>query len=132
MRGRFISKQSGKTGKIKSKCKKLFIMIYDHFYNILYAVMLTALWIYLICNWEKCVSMQFFSQFDGNNILFIAGLVLTILPFYDIEAKDIKLRRKSNKSMEDKYKSFDSKFLQEKLEQLQSENRINIDGGDEG
>lgn len=129
MRGRLISKQRGKMEKIRSKRKKLFIMISEHIYTILYGIMLIILWTYLVCNWEQCVSMQFFSQFDGNNILFIVGLVVTILPFYDIETKDIKLRKKSNKSMEDKYQSFNSKF---KLEQLQFENRINIDGGDEG
>ena len=37
--------------------------------------------------------MQFFSQFDGNNILFLVGLALIILPFckLKIEIKDVKM-----------------------------------------
>ena len=55
--------------------------------------MLVVIWTYVICNWEECISMQFFSQFDGNNILFLTGLALVILPFYKlkIEVKDLKM-----------------------------------------
>lgn len=110
------------------------LFIRDYIYSILYVVMLIVLWIYVIYNWDICISMQFFSQFDGNNILFIVGLVLVIIPFYDIEGKGIRLRRRSTKSLEDKLQNADSTYQYEMLmreaAKLQSEKLNKSDGGD--
>lgn len=93
--------------------------------------------IYIISNWQKCISMQFFSQFDGNNILFLVWILLVILPFYDIEGKGIKVHRKEMKKVEDaeaKIENKDAEFQLEKLEKLketarpQSKIRIRVVG----
>lgn len=69
-------------------------------YNILYLLLLAILTRYIICNWNACISMQFFSHFDGNNILFLVWIALIILFFYDIEAKGFKFHRKENPEKE--------------------------------
>lgn len=87
----------------------------------IYWCLVGALTIYVFCNWEKCISMQFFSQFDGNNILFLVWILLVVLPFYDIEGKGIKVHRKEMQKVEDtekKIQSKDTEFQMEKLERL--------------
>ena len=51
----------------------------------------SILTIYVLSNWEKCISMQFFSNFNGNNILFIVWLLMIIVNIYDIEIKGFKM-----------------------------------------
>lgn len=65
--------------------------ISKHRYMILYLVILACLTTYVVKNWTECTAMQFFSSFDGDNILFLVWIVLIILVFYDVEAKDTKL-----------------------------------------
>ena len=43
-----------------------------------YAVLIALTW-YVLSNWETCISMQFFSRFDGNNILFLVWIILIVL-----------------------------------------------------
>lgn len=57
--------------------------------------------------------MQFFSRFDGNNILFLVWIALIILFFYDVEAKGFKFNRK--KSPEQKFQELETTHAQEKL-----------------
>lgn len=77
----------------KSRWKRFFNWVKFRRDIIFHWVVLIALTIYVRMNWEACISMQFFSQFDGNNILFIVWIILIFLMLYDIEAKDIKLRK---------------------------------------
>lgn len=86
-----------------------------HIYNILYLALLSVLWGYIIINWEICISMQFFSRFDGNNILFLVGILLVILPFYELEGKGTRLRRTGTKAMEEDYRDADTRFLEDKI-----------------
>lgn len=60
-------------------------------------VILIVLTVYIIRNWDSCVSMQFFSNFDGNNILFLVWIILIFLMLYDVEAKGVKLRKRELK-----------------------------------
>lgn len=86
--------------KIKCVGKQFWDCLKRYIYQILYVIMLGVLWTYIVLNWEKCVSMQFFSQFDGNNILFLAGILLIILPFYEVEGNGIKIRKAGTKELE--------------------------------
>lgn len=95
--------------------------ITTNIYTILYLGLIGILTKYIFCNWEKCISMQFFSRFDGNNILFLVWLLLIILPFYDIEGKGIKVHRKEMKRMEDAEKKIQNKEAEYQLEKLESE-----------
>ena len=86
--------------KIKCVGKQFWDCLKRYIYQMLYVIMLGVLWTYIVLNWEKCVSMQFFSQFDGNNILFLAGILLIILPFYEVEGNGIKIRKAGTKELE--------------------------------
>lgn len=88
---------------------------------IAYWCLVGALTLYVMSNWGKCISMQFFSRFDGNNILFLVWILLIVLPFYDIEGKGIKVHRKEVKKVEYAEKQIqdqETKFQLEKLEEL--------------
>lgn len=73
--------------------KSCFNCIYKNKDTIFHWGVLIILSKYIITNWNECISMQFFSHFNGNNILFILWLVLIFLMLYDVEAKDIKLKK---------------------------------------
>ena len=99
-----------------------------YYRNILYVVIVFVLWGYLIYNWEKCISMQFFNQFDGNNILFLIGIALLILPFFrfEIEGKGVKVQAEMRKEMQADFQNADSDYkikLIQRLISSDSENR---------
>ena len=94
--------------------KRILEVLSRYLYNILYIALLAVLWRYIILNWEKCISMQFFSQFDGNNILFLVGIALVILPFYDIEGKGVKLHRRGTKATMEQLQELDLSYELEK------------------
>lgn len=54
----------------------------------------SILTIYVLSNWEKCISMQFFSSFDGNNILFIIWILMIIFTIYDIKIKGFQVNER--------------------------------------
>lgn len=112
--------------KLKHIGKQFFARLKRYIYQILYAIMLGVLWTYIVLNWEKCVSMKFFSQFDGNNILFLVGILLTVLPFYEVEGKDIKIRRVGAKELERDLEKEESDFqknvIQNTMIMMQSQN----------
>ena len=106
-----------KSTPIQQKPKESFIKrigkgIFRYYRNILYVIIVLILWCYLICNWEKCISMQFFSQFDGNNILFLVGIALVVLPFFRIEfdGNKVKVQTKIQKEMQADYQNADSEY----------------------
>lgn len=66
--------------------------------------------------------MQFFEQFDGNNILFLVWIASVLLLFYDVEFKDGKFHRRK---MEETKKQYDDAALayhqsQRQIEELQN------------
>ena len=77
--------------------------------------------------------MTFFEQFDGNNILFLIWIVLLILPFYDVEAKGWKFRKKGVEDTRKLLENVESDYMQEQISNLrdsmQSQNTDEIDGG---
>lgn len=111
------------------KCQQLKQGVKAHIYFVLYILLLIALSTYVILNWGNCISMQFFSQFNGNNILFLVWIMLIVLPFYDIEGKEVKLKMRSTKSAEKKLQEADLKF-QVKNMSLETEDLKKVNGGD--
>lgn len=104
-------------------------------YTILYIVLIIALTKYVFCNWEKCVSMQFFSQFDGNNILFLVWILLFVLPFYDIEIKEAKFHKrnmeKAKEQVNDEGVALTLEQRVEKIDSMLSEMSTKMNGGEE-
>ena len=113
--------------------KRLIKWIKLRIYEILYIVLLAILSSYILINWEICVTMTFFEQFDGNNILFLIWIVLLILPFYDVEAKGWKFRKKGIEDTRKLYENADLNYIQEQINNLrdtiQSQNSDGMDGG---
>lgn len=89
-----------------------------HYYHFLYLIILGVLWLYIGLNWEKCVSMQFFSQFDGNNILFLVGILLVILPFYEVEGKGFKIHRAGEKELENDLGKAESEYQKTQIQKI--------------
>lgn len=104
--------------KIKGFLKRLARWIKLHIYGILYFILILTLSVYIVLNWDKCISMKFFEQFDGNNILFLVWIALLILFFYDIEAKDMKFKRKEIQDTEKQLAEADSDFQKKQFNNL--------------
>lgn len=90
----------------------------QHCYVILYIIILFVLWGYIILNWERCISMKFFSEFDGENILFLVGIILTILPFYDVEGKGFKIKNKVARKMDEEVQTAHSQYRQNQIKNM--------------
>lgn len=78
-------------------CKKFQIFLSEHIETIFHGLILCALTIYILCNWNRCISMQFFSKFNGNNILFFIWIALLFLMLYDVEAKGVRFKKRKLK-----------------------------------
>lgn len=121
---------------MKNMFKRLLKWVKLHIYEILYIALLITLSSYIFINWGKCITMKFFEQFDGNNILFLVWIVLIILPFYDVEAKGWKFRRKGIEDTRKKLADADFVFLENQIknmkdinDSMQSQKSEGMDGG---
>lgn len=85
---------SCKLYRSKERWKSIKRFALKHFYTFMHIVVLVSLSIYIYSHWELCISMQFFSSFDGNNILFLCWIVLIFLILYRVEGKGIKVDRR--------------------------------------
>lgn len=81
---------SCKLYRSKERWKSIKRFALKHFYTFMHIVVLVSLSFYIFSHWKLCVSMQFFSSFDGNNILFLCWIVLIFLILYRVEGKGIK------------------------------------------
>ena len=118
---------------MKNIFKRLVNWIKLRIYEVLYIVLLLILSAYILNNWEICVTMTFFEQFDGNNILFLIWIMLLILPFYDVEAKGWKFRKKGIEDTRKQFENAESNFRQNQinnmLDSLKTQNPEEMDGG---
>ena len=64
-----------------------------HKNTIFYGFTLFILTVYVVLNWNKCISMQFFDDFNGNNILFLCWILMIFLRIFRIKVKDIEVCR---------------------------------------
>lgn len=106
--------------KIKEGIKKIVKLVKLHIYEIFYFILIIILSKYIILNWNDCISMKFFDEFDGNNILFLVWIALIILFFYDIEAKDFKFHRKKFEITLEQFANADSAFRQTQINNMQN------------
>lgn len=94
----------------KSRFKRFICWVRINIFGISYVALIIGLWTYIIINWDKCISMKFFEQFDGNNILFLVGIAMVITFFYDVEAKDFKFHRRKNENMVRQFQNAENRF----------------------
>ncbi len=103
-----------------------------HFYTIIYVGVFTILTQYILRNWTTCISMQFFSQFDGNNILFLVWISSIILFFYDVEAKGWKFHRKNNEETRKRIEAAESDFTQSQIQNIKDSLQYQESGKENG
>lgn len=104
-------------------------------YTVFYLILIGILTKYICEHWEACISMQFFSQFDGNNILFLVWIAAIMLFFYDIEIKESKFHRRSieeaKNRVQDKGVELEIDQRVEEIERAISEISTVMNGGDD-
>lgn len=102
-------------------CKRIIHWIISNRYILLYICIIAILSTYIIHNWNKCISMRFFEQFDGNNILFLVWIALIILFFYDIEAKGWKIHMKGYNETKKNIEKAESNYeIEKQINQVNS------------
>ena len=101
-----------------------------HYNNVVfYWAALIALTIYIIINWKICISMQFFQEFNGNNILFLCWLLMIFLKIFKIKVKDVEIFR----NLQNDYMMADMKHkIEERQQQMEQEYLPIVDCDEEG
>lgn len=109
--------------------------IWVRIYTVSYLILLGILTKYICENWEKCISMQFFSQFDGNNILFLVWIAGIMLFFYDVEIKESKFHMRkieeAKNQVRDRSVELEIKQRVENVDRAISEISTETNGGGE-
>ena len=88
----YIEKINGekKEKDTEKKCHILNKIIYIR-YRLFHISVFVCLTGYVLINWKECVSMQFFSSFNGNNILFLVWIVFIFLNIYRIKFNNVEV-----------------------------------------
>lgn len=125
------SSTSNQKQEKRYRLKKLWSMRYGALHSIIF-ICLTG---YVLLNWEKCISMQFFLQFNGDNILFLVWIADILLFFYDVEIKEGKLHRRNieeaKKKLQDKDVELQIGQRVGEIDRAISEMSAELNGGDE-
>lgn len=123
---------------MKNKSKwyyRAMCFLWERINTIVHILLLGILTRYIFMNWAICVSMQFFSQFDGNNILFLVWIADILLFLYDIEIKEGKLLKhkieKAAKQINDESVALTLEQRAEKIDSMLSEMSAKMNGGEE-
>lgn len=69
----------------------------------MYSILVALSTLFVFFNWNSCVNMQFFSSFNGYNIIFIVWIVLLILSLFKIDFNGISFAKKEEKVFDEKY-----------------------------
>ncbi|OUP51542.1 hypothetical protein B5F17_12505 [Butyricicoccus pullicaecorum] len=104
--------------RLRDKIAQKFHQLARYRYSIINISIIIALSIYIIKNWQDCISMQFFSEFDGNNILFLVWIALIIVTTYDVDAKGVKFR---TRKIEEAREELDRVGMMHQVQQRQQE-----------
>lgn len=87
--------------------------LYRHtVFHILAFLLLTC---YVLFHWNACVNMQLFSQFNGNNILFIIWLASAFLIIYDVEGKGFKVAKHKREESQNQYETIKKQYALESM-----------------
>ena len=92
-------------------------------YSVFHVIVFLCLTCYVLLNWGKCISMQFFSRFDGNNILFLVWIILILLIIYEVEGQGIKIAKHKKEEVQQNLSDAHLKYkLDTMYEQVKSSN----------
>ena len=105
--------------KSMNKVKSLRI-IWKARFGIFHGITFLLLTAYIILNWEKCISMKFFSNFDGNNVLFVAWIVLIFLNMYNIKIKDIEfIEKRADEKLKEDVQNIELNYQIQQAQQME-------------
>lgn len=96
-------------------------------HSIFHTITFVCLTSYILLNWEKCISMQFFSQFDGNNILFLVWIILIFLIIYEVEGKGIKIAARKKEEVQQSLSDANLKYKLDAMREQISSSNPNLD-----
>lgn len=106
---------------------KLKIWFKSRIYKSMHFISLTILSIYVMLNWKTCIHMQFFDEFDGNNILFLVWIVLIFLSIYDVDSKALKVHLRKEEQKRESVNDLSLKYALEmkKHELIMNQSKAN-------
>jgi hypothetical protein len=85
MGNNMFSRNKRATENVEKKNRSVKEFIKSRWRLIWYFVAALLLTVYIIYNWEAVISFTPFSDFDGNNLLFVVWIIVVSLPFIRIE-----------------------------------------------
>lgn len=94
--------------------------------TVFHIISFLSLTIYVITHWRYCITMQFFSRFNGNNILFIVWLISAFLIIYDVEGKGFRVAKRKLEEAQNQYETVEKQYALDQIE-LANKNIISID-----
>ena len=103
-----------KSAKIKNDKRKSNVggFLRSHWRIIWYFVVVAALTVYIICKWTYAIDFTPFSDFNGNNLLFVVWIAFVSLPFLRIEFEKGKAGLDTGNNWDDKVDMAKSKNLE--------------------
>ena len=107
---------------IRQKGKRIRLYIFnvikknwrELYWCIHYIGLLCIATIFVIRNMDKCLSMSFFSKFDGYNIVWIGWLVLLFMPLISVDNKWFKIPNPMSKAQKEVEKEKENMELEKK------------------
>ncbi|MBQ2887214.1 MAG: hypothetical protein IJE43_26170 [Alphaproteobacteria bacterium] len=74
--------------------------------------------IFVITNWDKCLNIQFFDNFNGYNIIWILWMILLFMPLISVDNQWFKIPNPIAKGQEQIEKAKEEASLQEVINKL--------------
>ncbi len=107
----------------KIRFETLLLWVQVHWYLLIVALSI----LFVIVNYPDCMDFEFFSDFKGDNLIFILSLILIVLPLFDkLEIFGISLKLRNNiinEAMNDAENSTPEMIDRTLLEELNKSNK---------
>lgn len=113
---------------LRTVCSQIKKNFWKHFYASIHIIVFFSLSGYVLLNWETCISMQFFSRFDGNNILFLVWIILIFLLIYEVEGKGFKVAKRKQEETQQSLNEADLKYKLDAMAERIKKRNMNLKG----
>ncbi len=85
------------------------------FWSIYYLFLVGIATNFVMCNIDKCLNMSFFNKFDGYNIVWIAWLILLLMPLISVDNKWFKIQNPMSRAQKEVEKEKESIAFEKKI-----------------
>lgn len=102
------------------KFKQVWNWFLRHNNSLFYWLIFIALTLYIVLNWNACISMKFFDSFNGNNILFFCWILMFFLKIFRIKVKDVEIFR----NLQEDLLNADLQYIINEYQQLMSQEQL--------